>query len=612
MEKRKIILIIITSLITFSSFSQNLVLNHSFENYKKLNYLGEHVVDTMIYDWHTVINRFGSNNCFNVNFSNIDFQIPNNVIGQQNICDSNAYAGIYVYVSTTTLFNASTREYITGELNSTLINGRCYKVSFKYSLGDNVSQVAISNFGFYFSDSIPINNSTIWSNANLNYTPQLEVNQILNDKQKWVKIERFYTASGNENYFTMGNFNENINTNTFFVKNGFNSQGGKSSYVYLDDIHIEEVPTISLPQINLGADTILCKGETISFDSLLPNNPVYVWNNLVESSDSSFTIDSSGTYWVEAYNGCSYTTDTINIMYQDINVNLKSDTSLCNQETYLIQKNIPNAQYLWNDSTTNNFILINDSGSYWLQATVGRCSNSDTILVDYTRVDADLGNDTTLCEGQEISLSKNIANAKYLWSNADTSNAYLSTTEEEIWLKIFLNNCENSDTIRISRIPQIEEINLKDTLFCGVESGILNAQTEYQFNSYLWSTGEDSPLIVIKNSDFYTVEISNQCFSEIFESNVIFEGLEEGYSPINIFTPNGDNLNEVFLVYNVESEEYKLEIYNRWGKLIWKTEEPGNYWTGEGINDGTYFYHLSFINCTNETIEKKGFIEIKR
>ncbi|MEM7161152.1 MAG: choice-of-anchor L domain-containing protein [Bacteroidota bacterium] len=60
----------------------------------------------------------------------------------------------------------------------------------------------------------------------------------------------------------------------------------------------------------------------------------------------------------------------------------------------------------------------------------------------------------------------------------------------------------------------------------------------------------------------------------------------------NVITPNGDNQNDAFIVFEMLSRDGTLHIYNRWGAEILETRE--NSWDGEDYPGGTYFYAVEF------------------
>ena len=58
-------------------------------------------------------------------------------------------------------------------------------------------------------------------------------------------------------------------------------------------------------------------------------------------------------------------------------------------------------------------------------------------------------------------------------------------------------------------------------------------------------------------------------------------------------SPNGDGDNDFFVIQNIEFFKGNiLNIYNRWGNLLYETTDYQNDWAGDGAPDGTYFYTL--------------------
>ena len=68
----------------------------------------------------------------------------------------------------------------------------------------------------------------------------------------------------------------------------------------------------------------------------------------------------------------------------------------------------------------------------------------------------------------------------------------------------------------------------------------------------------------------------------------------------NTFTPNGDGDNDVFLVQGENIRGFHLEIWNRWGELIFETDDPNEPWNGSKnggeyyVQDGTYIYRVTY------------------
>ncbi|MXV53239.1 DUF11 domain-containing protein [Pedobacter sp. HMF7647] len=80
----------------------------------------------------------------------------------------------------------------------------------------------------------------------------------------------------------------------------------------------------------------------------------------------------------------------------------------------------------------------------------------------------------------------------------------------------------------------------------------------------------------------------------------------------NIITPNGDNKNDAFVIIGLDTyDDAIFSVYNRWGNQVYHNEHYKNEWTGEGLNEGTYFYTL--ILKSGDRVENyKGWIQLLR
>lgn len=82
----------------------------------------------------------------------------------------------------------------------------------------------------------------------------------------------------------------------------------------------------------------------------------------------------------------------------------------------------------------------------------------------------------------------------------------------------------------------------------------------------------------------------------------------------NLYTPNGDGANDTFEIRGLELfAENDLVIVNRWGNEVYKSNNYQNNWTGEGLNEGTYYYILRVKeNLGAEWQVFKGYITLIR
>jgi gliding motility-associated-like protein len=179
---------------------------------------------------------------------------------------------------------------------------------------------------------------------------------------------------------------------------------------------------------------------------------------------------------------------------------------------------------------------------------------------------------------------------------------------------VITDNCLGaSDTINIGYLNDFT-VNLgPDTLLCEGKTLTLNATTPYC--DYLWQDGSTQPTYLVRGPGTYSVEVSNKCFSHWDAVNIDYEHCaQELYLP-NAFTPNDDGKNQVFLPvfsYPDEIEEYRMEIYNRWGTLVFRTEEKSFGWDGANAINGVYAVVVHYKTRGEKEKTVKGNVVVVR
>jgi gliding motility-associated-like protein len=248
----RIVLCITLSMSYYSGFSQNLVVNPSFETFTEcpvgpselykaapwrdpfINLVGDTCSSS---DYYNSCNALGS----------LGTGVPANILGSQPARTGEGYAGIIVYEGISllpgdcsSLGGSGWREYLMGTLTSPLVAGQVYCISFWVSLADNVKW-ASNNFGVFMSNTeVLIDCSTVGANSDLGsygITPQLTYNgPAIMNTSGWTKLQWNYTAQGGEQYIIIGNYNGNNSTN-FECSNAdaFNPY----AYYYIDDVSVE-------------------------------------------------------------------------------------------------------------------------------------------------------------------------------------------------------------------------------------------------------------------------------------------------------------------------------------------------------------------------------------
>jgi gliding motility-associated-like protein len=69
----------------------------------------------------------------------------------------------------------------------------------------------------------------------------------------------------------------------------------------------------------------------------------------------------------------------------------------------------------------------------------------------------------------------------------------------------------------------------------------------------------------------------------------------------NVFSPNGDGSNDLFVIENGEFTRNQLEIYNRWGQIIYEAKDYRNSWRANDVPEGTYYYVFTLASGKDYT-----------
>ncbi len=236
-------------------------------------------------------------------------------------------------------------------------------------------------------------------------------------------------------------------------------------------------------------------------------------------------------------------------------------------------------------------------------------------FVDPLPPEVDLGPDFTICEGDTVTLNAYYPGSNYLWQDGSTDSVYYATQAGIYWVEVSNAWGTATDTIGIS-ILGAPYVNLgPDRTLC---AGIGTKLYPSDVGQYLWQDGSTDFSYTASASGVYTLQITNACGSGIDSMEVIFEDCSPRLKMPNVFTPNGDQTNDLFFPWEaIGIKEYELIVFNRWGERMFTASDPGSGWDGT-VNgtkcpEGTYFWKVIYDDISGkEAVELHGFVQLVR
>ena len=351
------------------------------------------------------------------------------------------------------------------------------------------------------------------------------------------------------------------------------------------------------------------------------------------------TITSSGTIWItDAPDPVPVTIDT---------------TIYCANDSLPIygylEDGFPPYSYEWELSGTldsTDVVSVTENGEYYFIISMSDQCNT---IVDSARVvlDQTLAIDTMLQFMAECGLPTGAVSGigsgftgtpEYTWSGpgpSDSAQSINASVWEDLssgwyYFTIEDNVCSVNDSIFLEEEPP-------PTADFDANPPNGNAPLDVTFvnnsdpaDTYEWDFGNGSDTTVTDLSDqnaTYTEEgiftvtltVTEGACSDVATENIdVILLLPLEYDMPNVFTPNGDGSNDVFTINPVNAVSLEMVIFNRWGNVVYESDDVDGVWNGRNknngaeLNDGTYFYKFTIEAQNGDIITEHGFVQLVR
>lgn len=277
--------------------------------------------------------------------------------------------------------------------------------------------------------------------------------------------------------------------------------------------------------VNLGNDTTICTGTSITLDAGVHAGATYTWST--GQTSQTITVSTAGTYTVTVSNGfCSDADNIVVSVAPALTVNLGNDTTVCTGGNLTLDAGHPGATYLWSTGETTQTIqpsLTAGNTTYTVAVTQGSCSGNGDIDVNViSSIPVSLGNDTTICTGSSLALNAGYPGATYAWSTGAATQTINANTAGSYSVTVNYNGCTGSDELVLSVANAPSTVNLgNDTTICSSIALVLDAGNPGA--TYLWSTGATTQTINVASSGTYYVTVSG-CNQNIYDEIVVSMG----------------------------------------------------------------------------------------
>lgn len=384
-----------------------------------------------------------------------------------------------------------------------------------------------------------------------------------------------------------------------FIAGGFYNVQVITYQGVLSDTATKIIQIIDRPAPNLGNDISACQGNSFMFYPGNFTGDIIKWKD--NSSGPSFTSTISDTIWVTVDRIGCIGSDTVILKINPIPfINFGLDKTICSSDTLRLDATTPSATYLWQDGSTKSYYDVSVTNNYGVSVTVNGCIGGDTIYVTANPAPSVyLGNDTTICKGFQLFLDVTSPdpNATYKWQDGTVNSIYFVSNPGLYSVTVTNGNCIASDSIYVDQQDKPLVFLGEDTVLCAGQPILLNA---YNYGAtYLWQDGSTDSIFHPGLDGKYFATATNQCGVSADTIQVTLLTCNCNVFIPKAFSPNGDTKNDIFN-YKYTCTEFKglLQIYTRFGELIFSSENPDIGWDGtfKGAKavEGVYIYVMKY------------------
>ncbi|MEJ7767795.1 MAG: gliding motility-associated C-terminal domain-containing protein, partial [Chitinophagaceae bacterium] len=373
------------------------------------------------------------------------------------------------------------------------------------------------------------------------------------------------------------------------------------------------VTLLSVPIINLGNDTMMCRGKFPLVLGQTISGATYLWQD--GSTNAFYPAAQPGVYWVQAtLNGCS-ARDSVTITVSDPSAfSLGNDRVVCNGQPLVLGVTGLYTKYLWSTGSTSSTITVSNTGVFWLEAADNTgCSYRDSISVAFRSPPAfSLGPDTIICNNPAYLLDVSNTGDNYSWQDNATQPQYRVNRTGSYYVSVTRGGCTATDTVAIVfKTSPAPDLGPDGSICPGEELIIRHSVTGVRST---WQDGTTDPAFKVTSPGRYSVKVENECGTGSDEV-IIAVGSCNLLIP-NAFTP-GKSVNNIFRLVNAFGlKDYSLQVFNRWGQQVYHSTRSEEGWNGRynGLEQpqGSYVYIISYTDPGAGKVLKKGTVTLIR
>lgn len=378
------------------------------------------------------------------------------------------------------------------------------------------------------------------------------------------------------------------------------------------------------PSVSIAGPASVCAGSPATLTAT--TNGSLVWST--GATTPSITVTAAGTYSATATNSCGSSSASFTVTESPgPTVAITGVLSICDGASTTLSASGADT-YVWSTGASGSSITVSTPGAITVTGTNACGSDDATVTVGQSPAPTvTVSGGGTLCPGEQLVLTAS-SNATVTWNTGSISTS-LTVTTAGLYVATATNACgTDSDAQQVTLSPLTASFTASPTSGTApltVQFTNISAQaaaSAWDFDGEGTST-TTSPSFTFTEPGTYLVTLVTTADDCVAEADQLITVIAPGPGTAsvitipNVFTPNGDRVNDVLALQAVNIVSVEVFIYNRWGQKVNELKRVGEVWdarsmSGNVVPDGTYFYTLTAQGTDGVTHDLSGHITVVR
>jgi gliding motility-associated-like protein len=395
------------------------------------------------------------------------------------------------------------------------------------------------------------------------------------------------------------------------------------------------------PALKISGSTTICKGQCGSLTATISGEMTFLWSNGQKTATIKVCPLKETTYSVlitDPLTGCQFK-DSVVVKVVGLPEGVGGSTKqICEKDTALLDAGSGFTKYRWTERSSGRTANTQtfkawQSGTYVVEITdPSGCTAADSLNVNVNALPiVNVKSPVLFCKGSTASLQAEGGFKAYLWTDSQGKTisqqptASVGTAGKYTLTLTNAASCTAKSEVEVQELPTpILKFNGKPAICEGETEAIVGVEitnllpadsaATYQWKDAAGNVVSERSILKTSQLGAYSLVVTNSASCSSTGRVVIGNCCLAEINIPTAFTPHSTAANNLYRIQHKDVKEFKMQIYNRWGLLVFQSEDAEKGWdgtfSGQKCPPDTYQMILDYSYCVNGITIRKNTVSV--